>query len=110
MQARGCKPNKKEILLLSFLEQNFLGEWLYVGDGSCPHYIKGGKCPDFVSVRHPFLIELFGNHWHRDQNPQERIDHFAHFGYKTLIVWEKELRNIPSVLQRVNEMYADYSS
>ena len=79
------KPNKKERKLLKLLGPS----WLYVGDGQLT---IGGKSPDFWNGDHK-LIELFGDYWHRGENPQPRIDHFARQGYNTLVIWESELAN-----------------
>jgi G:T-mismatch repair DNA endonuclease (very short patch repair protein) len=97
------KPNKKEQqlgLLLSALCPN---EFRYVGDGEV---ILGGKCPDFININgRKQLVELFGTFWHsekrkghsNEEEERQRIEHFAKFGFKTLIVWENELR-APSLL------------
>jgi len=39
------------------------------------------------------LIELYGDYWHKGQNPQKRINYFKKYGFKTLIIWEKEYKN-----------------
>jgi len=52
------------------------------------------------------LIELFGDYWHRDQDPQKRIDHFARYGYKCLVIWEKELDNPNQVIEKVKSCLA----
>ena len=56
--------------------------------------ILSGKIPDFVNVNgKKKLIELYGDYWHRNDNPQDRINLFKKFGWDTLVVWEKELKD-----------------
>lgn len=94
------KPNKKEIFLLKLLNYAFPNEWKYVGNGKV--WING-KCPDFINVDgKKLLIELYGDYWHKGQNGEDRINHFAKYGFKTLIIWEKELRNQNQVIYRIN--------
>ena len=52
--------------------------------------LVGGKCPDFWDGGTK-LVELYGDHWHRGQNPQDRIEFFARYGYGCLVIWESEL-------------------
>jgi len=83
--------NKPERYLLCVLDSLFPGEWKYVGDGQV---IIAGKCPDFININgQKKVIELFGDYWHRDDDPHDRIDTFSPHGYKTFIVWERELKD-----------------
>lgn len=85
------KPTKPEIKLQLILDDLYPSEFRYVGDGQIR---INGKNPDFINVNgRKQIIELFGDYWHKDQNPQERIDCFTPYGYKTLVVWEKELKD-----------------
>jgi len=103
MKSRGdypC-PNKVEILLDNLLQDNFPNEWKFVGDGQI---IIGGKVPDFININHrKQIIELFGNYWHRNSSPQDRINLFAQYGYATLIIWESELLNPLAVVKKIKE-------
>lgn len=49
------------------------------------------------------IIEMFGDYWHEGDNPAERARIFASFGYQTLVVWEKELKDVPNVTARIKE-------
>lgn len=96
MKARGVSPNKAEMLLGDILEKALPGEYRYVGDGA---FILAGKCPDFMNVNgQKKLIELYGDYWHRGDNPQDRIDLFREYGYRTLILWESELKDIDALI------------
>jgi hypothetical protein len=93
------KPNKSEMVLLNILHKLYPNEWKFVGDGQV---IIAGKCPDFINVNgKKLIIELFGDYWHRGQNPNDRINIFKPYGYETLIIWEKELKDIPVVEQKL---------
>lgn len=93
------KPNKPEKLLLNLLDAKFPNQWKYTGDGSL---ILGGKCPDFCNTNgKKKVIELYGTYWHRNDNPKDRIEHFAKYQYKCLVVWENELNHPDSVLERI---------
>lgn len=88
-------PNRPETFLINLLNDLYPGEWKYVGDGQV---IIAGKCPDFINVNgQKKIIELFGDYWHRNDNPQDRINIFRPFGYDTLVIWESELKNIEKV-------------
>lgn len=85
------KPNKAELFLQSLIDNLYPNEWKYVGDGSI--WING-KNPDFMCINgKKLLIELFGDYWHQGEDPQDRIDVFEPYGYKTLVIWENELNN-----------------
>lgn len=106
IEARHIKPNKQELRLDSWLAETFPNEWKYVGNGQL---IINGKCPDFTNVNgKKALIELYGDYWHRGENPKDRISMFKEFGFETLIIWESELQNRDIVLGAIktfmNEM------
>jgi very-short-patch-repair endonuclease len=88
MRARGVRPNRLEVDFLSFCRCRGWVDVKYVGDGEL---VIGGKCPDFCDGKNN-LIELFGDYWHRGQNTKDRIRHFSKFGYRCLVIWEKEFR------------------
>lgn len=101
---RGTEPNKKETKLLGILEFLQPGDWKYVGDGSV---IFGTKNPDFININgKKQIIELYGDYWHKGQDPQDRIDIFEPFGFSTLVIWERELKHIPKLIGRIQEFTA----
>lgn len=100
-KAWNIKPNKPETIILNLLNDLYPGEWKYTGDFS---FTINGKCPDFVNCNgQKKIIELFGDYWHRGDNPQDRIDVFSPFGYQTLVIWESELKHINSVIKRIQK-------
>jgi very-short-patch-repair endonuclease/transposase-like protein len=94
-------PSSYETKLNGILEKNFPNEWRYVGDGQL---VIGGKNPDFTNINgKKALIELFGEHWHLQDEEKERIDLFTEYGYMTLIVWGKELRNPDVLIKKIRK-------
>lgn len=94
VKANNTRPNKKEQALLFILGNS----WQYTGNGDL---MVGNKCPDFWNGDHK-LIELYGDYWHRGQNPQARIDYFKKYDYDCLIIWERELKDKDKVMQLVS--------
>jgi len=96
------KPNKSEKKLNSLLQKYFPNEYKYVGDGKQGSFF--GKIPDFININgQKKIIELFGEFFHSSQDEIKRKEHFAKFGYKTLIVWWKELRNEEKLTEKIKE-------
>lgn len=94
------RPNKLEIKSRDLLDHLYPSEWPYTGDSSV---IVGGKNPDFVNEKRKLIIEVLGGWWHRGQNPQDRIDFFQQYGYRTLIIWEHELKNVSRLIGRIKD-------
>lgn len=77
---------------MRLLDSMYPGEWKFVGNGQL---IIDGKCPDFVNVNgQKKIIELYGERWHREDDPQDRIKAFQPFGYETLVIWVRELQHL----------------
>jgi G:T-mismatch repair DNA endonuclease (very short patch repair protein) len=88
----GLKPNKAEKKFFEFLNKIAPSEFALNVRGEI--MVLGGKIPDFVNINgKKQIIELYGDYWHRGENPQERINFFKGYGWDTMVVWEKELKN-----------------
>ena len=99
LKASHIKPNGKEIFMMDLLNNLFPDQYKYVGDGEV---IIGGKNPDFINVNgQKKVIEYYGDRWHQGDNPQDRIDVFADYGFDCLIIWGSELKNMDRVVQRL---------
>lgn len=97
------KPNKPEQALLALLNHLFPNEYKYVGDFQ---FFLGGKNPDFMNINgRKDLIELYGEYWHKDDDPQKRINHFRQYGFETLVVWENELKDREKLMERLREFH-----
>jgi len=94
-EARLIRPNKPETKILSLLQKLFPNEWRYCGDFS---FMIRSKNPDFVNINgQKKVIEHYGTYWHKDDDPDDRINIFAQDGYQTLVIWEHELKNTQRV-------------
>jgi G:T-mismatch repair DNA endonuclease (very short patch repair protein) len=99
MQIYPNKPEKVVNKLLSKISKDYK----YVGDGS---FIISGFNPDFMNINgQKKIIELFGTYWHKKQEVIKRdirrIKTYKKYGYKTLIVWEHELKNIDKLIKKL---------
>ena len=93
------RPNKTEEKLTFLFQKYFPNEFKFVGNGS---FMIEGLNPDWIDCNDKkLIIELFGEPWHAKEEERERIDTFAKYGYKTLILWWKEARNEKLVVEKV---------
>lgn len=89
-------PNRPERVLFGILNSLFPGEWEFTGDGQKKQVC--GKAPDFQPADdRKLIIEMFGDYWHTRPGSKERdvkrIRLFEKNGYKTLVVWDTELKD-----------------
>jgi len=94
-------PNGAELALYEIIQAVCPGEYKYTGDLSV---VIGGLNPDFTNINgQKTVIELFGDYWHKGEDPQERIDKYKEFGFDCLVIWEHELPDVISLLSKVRE-------
>jgi len=86
-----------EQVLLGILESNEF-PYAFTGNGA---YMVGRKNPDFVRISKDAVIELWGDYFHKGQDPQERISFFAKHGYKCLVIWASELVHSNEVVSKI---------
>jgi len=107
------KPNKKERKLNEILQKLCPKEYKYVGGFA---FMIDGKNPDFINVGgQKKLIEFFGDYWHGERRTgktnaeAERIRkaHYTKFGWKTLIIWEHELKNVEALEEKIRGFHND---
>lgn len=101
------KPNKPEKIIIDLIEKNNI-PFNYVGDGEI--WFRGENYmfnPDFLSKNPKHIIEIYGDYWHNlpkyKKRDGERLETYAKYGYKTLIIWEHELKNSSQVLEKIKE-------
>lgn len=86
------KPNKPEQILIDIVKRNDL-PFNYVGNGQV---VIDGFNPDFLSCNPKHIIEVFGDYWHNQprlvERDKRRMQSYSRLGYKTLIIWEHELK------------------
>lgn len=110
IESTNVKPNKSEIKLINFLNEQYPEEWAYNGDFRLGISL-GRRIPDFVNVNgRKAVIELFGEYWHSPLlNPKLRgnrtykatIKSYKKLGYDCLIIWSKELDNMDEVKNKI---------
>lgn len=103
--ASHIRPNKPETFLINLFKDLNLN-YEYTGDMS---FIIGGKNPDFTNKEKMKVIDFFGSWYHseeirkqsREDHEKSRIEHFEKEGYKCLIIWEEELKEVEKVIKKV---------
>jgi len=102
-KALKLKPNKSEKLLNKMLNQLLPNQYKFVGDGKV---ILGSFCPDFINCNgKKKIIELYGDYWHNlsdwKKRDKRRLIAYNKLGYKTLIIWEHELKDLTKVKEKI---------
>ena len=82
------RPTNIEKKFMNFCQQYNL-PFIYVGNGDL---IINGKNPDFIDENNKIIIEIYGDYWHKNENPQDRIKLFAEYNYSCIVIWECELK------------------
>lgn len=104
LKAMQLSPNKPEKLLIKLLNKILPNQYTFVGDGKL---VVGGFCPDFVNKANDKIIEHYGNYWHNKHryiNADKRcLIAYKKSGYKTLIIWEHELKDLDRIKNRILE-------
>ena len=91
-------PSYPEQIFITLCQEYQL-PFRYVGNGEL---LIDGKNPDFVGTQDGYkLIEIWGEHWHKGEDPQNRIDFFKSRKYSCLIIKAAELRNQVQVILKV---------
>lgn len=99
------KPTVPEATMRFILDKHFPGEWKYVGDFQT--WIDG-RNPDFINVNgRKAVVEVYGRRWHKPEEEQERIAHFARNGYECAVVWDDEMKSESVVLAKVAGITGD---
>lgn len=83
-------PSKPELMFIEYCRMLGLG-YQFVGDGKL---IIDGKNPDFVDSTGKKLVEIWGEFFHKGQNPQDRIKFFADRGFECQVIWANELKQL----------------
>jgi len=83
------KPTSIERLFIELIAKYNL-PYRYVGNGDV--WISNMN-PDFINTNSKKeVVELYGDFWHKNQNPQDRIDKFKKYGFECKVIWEKEFK------------------
>jgi len=88
--ARNMKPNNLE----QFFDEITPDSIRYTGGGGffirCKNRVY---LPDFKIKGQRKIIELFGDYWHKGEDPNNMIKEYAEAGWKCKVFWEHEVYN-----------------
>ena len=103
MKARKVSPNKAEIFLTTKFQEWMPQEYKYNGTpGADGGFVLAGKVPDWINVNgQKKIIELFGEQFHAPEEEFTRPALFKPYGWSTLIIWGKELKDTEKLKQKV---------
>lgn len=97
-----CRREKSEpeTIFQNIVDENNL-PWYFNGslNNKIP-LVVGTKVPDFVHNFENKVIEIWGDYFHKGQNPQDRINYFIERNYECLIFWASELKNREDILNK----------
>jgi len=98
-------PNGLERKVIDFGIENLI----YTGDGSMfiRHPDGKSKNPDFYvkGSDGKKWVELWGNYWHKGEDPEEAKCYFSKAGCEVLIFWEKEVNKEPLKVKQLIEAF-----
>ena len=90
-----------EVKLQKIIDDNSL-PYVFVGNVSDKQLVIDRKIPDFAHINDKKLIEVYGDFFHKDDDPQDRIDFFGVRGYACIIFWASEVERHPvNVLSQI---------
>jgi len=114
VESHNRKPTKPEISVDIILDNISPGRFQYVGDGKV--WI-GGRNPDFIDKTGGRIIEVFGIYYHYKRKDlritateEWRIEHFAKHGYRTLVIWDTELSDPDTVVEKIRRFLEPQAS
>ena len=66
----------------------------YVGDRKFWLTFKDGthKCPDFINRKAKVAVEIYGDYWHKNDDPNEIINKYKEIGWTCYVYWEHEVK------------------
>lgn len=101
-----------EIELQKFLDSEFPGHYEFVGDGKLWLGIKVNEKghikfanPDFAHNQFKLFIEAYGSYYHKPEDKAKRVALLEKGGFACLIIWDYELEDMKSLLQKVKEFH-----
>jgi very-short-patch-repair endonuclease len=94
---KDVKPNKPEKLFIELLNGT---NFKYVGNYK--FWIDRFN-PDFIDKSNKKIIEIYGDYWHtgRTNYDEERISSYTKNGYRTLIIWTHELKDLNLIKNKI---------
>ena len=96
-------PNRSEYLLIKLLRR-LKFKYKYNGN-NCWR----GFYPDFINYQSKRIIELYGDYFHnridRIKKDKITISDYKTRGYKTMVIWEHELKNRKELIKKIKEFH-----
>jgi G:T-mismatch repair DNA endonuclease (very short patch repair protein) len=109
LKAISQSPNKPETILnqLTPTEVRYVGNrswWCRIKLLVDGEYVTKSKNPDFKITGQKKVIELYGNFWHKNDNPEDLINAYKAIGYDCLVIWESEIYNeLELTIERISQ-------
>jgi len=101
------KPERKVFEAYGRCGLLFTGDrklWLKFKDGT-------SKNPDFIFDKYKICIEVYGDYWHRNDDPNDIIKKYEEIGWRCLVLWESEInRESISSLSEVINQFINYDN
>ncbi len=97
--ARRKSMNKPEMLITNICKENNI-PLMYTGDGRFP---ISNLVPDWIIVGQNKVVDFFGRYFHVSEDEDERRKIFEKEGYKYLVIWEGEEKNMEQLLIKIKD-------
>lgn len=95
--------SKPEIKMEGMLKSLNL-PYTFTGNVEKRTVVINGKVPDFTHISKPKIIEVWGDFFHKHQNPLNRINFFKENGYDCIVIWASEIESEPEkVMDKIVE-------
>jgi G:T-mismatch repair DNA endonuclease (very short patch repair protein) len=98
---KNTNPNKKELQLFNIINNLYPDKYKL---NTKADIVIENKIPDIINIEDKNIIEMYGDYWHRNDSVTDcdnRIKLFEKCGYRTSIVWEHELKNECSLIEKI---------
>jgi endogenous inhibitor of DNA gyrase (YacG/DUF329 family)/G:T-mismatch repair DNA endonuclease (very short patch repair protein) len=97
MKAREVKPTGPERKIIDMMPGNIR----YTGNRSWWRTLPSGKSknPDFKVTGENKVIEVYGNYWHKGEDPADIIGQYRAIGIDCLVLWESEINKQPDMVR-----------
>lgn len=102
-------PNKPEAILnqLTPEEVRYTGNrawWCRIKLLVNGEYVTKSKNPDFKIKGQKKVIELYGDYWHKNDNPDDLINAYKEIGFDCLVIWESEIYNeLENTIEKIGQ-------
>jgi len=96
MKSQHRKPSKLEIQFNSITPDIVK----YIGNRAWWRKLSDGRYhnPDFKIIGQRKIVEVFGDYWHKNDDPQKLINLYKQIGYDCMIFWEHEIYDYPEIV------------